>query len=111
MGIKNMPENLQDSEKSTTFALANKKYRGVEQLVARQAHNLEVACSSPASATNKSKFFKEFRLFYFHNIVFTNYYDGMNKKGIKKDTPEQYLCSRNVIYINVIHEYGIESNQ
>ena len=27
-------------------------YRGVEQLVARQAHNLEVACSSLASATN-----------------------------------------------------------
>ena len=26
--------------------------RGVEQLVARQAHNLEVACSSLASATN-----------------------------------------------------------
>ena len=26
-------------------------YRGVEQLVARQAHNLEVACSSPAPAT------------------------------------------------------------
>ena len=25
--------------------------RGVEQLVARQAHNLEVACSSPAAAT------------------------------------------------------------
>ena len=24
----------------------------MEQLVARQAHNLEVACSSPASATN-----------------------------------------------------------
>ena len=29
------------------------KYRGVEQLVARQAHNLEGACSSPASATIK----------------------------------------------------------
>ena len=29
-------------------------YRGVEQLVARQAHNLEVACSSPASATHES---------------------------------------------------------
>ena len=28
-------------------------YRGVEQLVARQAHNLEVACSSPASATTR----------------------------------------------------------
>ena len=32
-------------------AQANIKHRGVEQLVARQAHNLEVACSSPASAT------------------------------------------------------------
>ena len=29
-------------------------HRGVEQLVARQAHNLEVACSSPASATHES---------------------------------------------------------
>ena len=34
-------------------AQANIKHRGVEQLVARQAHNLEVACSSPASATNE----------------------------------------------------------
>ncbi len=33
----------------------NKKHRGVEQLVARQAHNLEVACSSPASATQSSR--------------------------------------------------------
>ena len=30
-------------------------YRGVEQLVARQAHNLEVARSSPASATKTLK--------------------------------------------------------
>ena len=30
-----------------------KKHRGVEQLVARQAHNLEVARSNPASATNE----------------------------------------------------------
>ena len=28
-----------------------KKHRGVEKLVARKAHNLEVACSNPASAT------------------------------------------------------------
>ncbi len=35
-------------QKSSNFAPTN---RGVEQLVARQAHNLEVACSSPASAT------------------------------------------------------------
>ena len=76
---KYFPFFLHNSNKSSTFAsqLRNDslvdaiEYRGVEQLVARQAHNLEVACSSPASATTKSKFFKEFRLFYFHNIVFT----------------------------------------
>ena len=37
-------------------------HRGVEQLVARQAHNLEVACSNPASATteklDRSSFFR-----------------------------------------------------
>ena len=31
--------------------LRKKQHRGVEQLVARQAHNLEVARSNPASAT------------------------------------------------------------
>ncbi len=46
-----MQKYLVVSSESSTFAVANKKYRGVEQLVARQAHNLEVACSSPASAT------------------------------------------------------------
>ena len=66
-----MPENLQDSEKSTTFALANEKYRGVEQLVARQAHNLEVACSSPASATTMSEkqITKAFRTFFVYTPV------------------------------------------
>ncbi len=33
-------------------------YRGVEQLVARQAHNLEVVRSSRASATKESKPFR-----------------------------------------------------
>ena len=33
--------------------LRKKQHRGVEQLVARQAHNLEVARSNPASATTK----------------------------------------------------------
>ena len=32
----------------------NRKHRGVEQLVARQAHNLEVARSNPASATTRT---------------------------------------------------------
>lgn len=36
---------------SRTLAIPVEKYRGVEQSVARQAHNLEVAGSSPASAT------------------------------------------------------------
>ena len=58
---KKMHENLHISKNSRTFAAAKQGrpvnwfdlYRGVEQLVARQAHNLEVACSSPASATQK----------------------------------------------------------
>ncbi len=33
----------------------NEKHRGVEQLVARQAHNLEVARSNPASATTEAR--------------------------------------------------------
>ena len=33
------------------------RYRGVEQMVARRAHNPEVAGSSPVSATNKSHAF------------------------------------------------------
>ena len=49
---KNVSNHLVNSAKVPTFALANEKYRGVEQLVARQAHNLEVARSSPAAATN-----------------------------------------------------------
>ena len=32
-----------------------RKHRGVEQLVARQAHNLEVARSNPASATTEAR--------------------------------------------------------
>ena len=39
------------------------KYRGVEQLEARRAHNPEVAGSSPASATTKKQVFN--LLFYF----------------------------------------------
>ena len=35
--------------------LRKKQHRGVEQLVARQAHNLEVARSNPASATIREK--------------------------------------------------------
>ena len=45
--------------------------RGVEQLVARQAHNLEVACSSPASATTTSEkqITKAFRTFFVYTPV------------------------------------------
>ena len=43
-------------KKSITFAVPSEKklwlYRGVEQLVARRAHNPKVAGSSPVSATN-----------------------------------------------------------
>lgn len=35
------------------------KYRGMEQLVARQAHNLEVIGSSPVPATKKESLFSD----------------------------------------------------
>ena len=44
-------KHLDNPRNRRTFALANKKHRGVEQLVARQAHNLEVARSSRTPAT------------------------------------------------------------
>ena len=40
-----------------------KKHRGVEQLVARQAHNLEVARSNPASATKQKNANQLIRVF------------------------------------------------
>ena len=46
-----LANHLANKKKLTTFAFANKKHRGVEQLVARQAHNLEVTRSSRVSAT------------------------------------------------------------
>ena len=46
-------KHLDNQKNRRTFALANKKHRGVEQLVARQAHNLEVARSSRTPATKK----------------------------------------------------------
>ena len=48
------------------------KYRGVEQLVARRAHNPEVVGSSPASATIKSPEivrFQDFFLLFMGRIV------------------------------------------
>ena len=43
--------NYLDNSKKVVPLHPLKKNRGVEQLVARQAHNLEVARSNPASAT------------------------------------------------------------
>ena len=40
------------------------KYRGVEQLVARRAHNPEVVGSSPASATIKTPVFERKPVFF-----------------------------------------------
>lgn len=64
------------SIKCSTFALANANkalYRGVEQLVARQAHNLEVIRSSRVSATNKAvTTLKEvsYRLFFRETLIY-----------------------------------------
>jgi hypothetical protein len=50
--IKKNRKPIDKTEKSPTFAKQN---RGVEQLAARQAHNLEAGGSSPSSATIKKE--------------------------------------------------------
>ena len=59
-------KHLVNPRNRRTFALANKKYRGVEQLVARQAHNLEVVRSSRTPATRRSRIFD----FFFYLFIF-----------------------------------------
>ena len=59
-------KHLVNPRNRRTFALANKKYRGVEQLVARQAHNLEVVRSSRTPATRRSRKFD----FFFYLFIF-----------------------------------------
>ena len=44
------------------------RFRGVEQLVARRAHNPEVAGSNPVPATNKSLKSYDFSELYFYNF-------------------------------------------
>ncbi len=67
-----MAKTFGDSEKSRTFALAIEKHRGVEQLVARWAHNPKVISSSLVSATKKEKFLLLFFLLYLYKNIFPN---------------------------------------
>ena len=53
------------------------KYRGVEQMVARRAHNPEVAGSSPVPATNKSSLKRQ---------VSTSFFLLYGKSGNKRVT-------------------------
>ena len=48
------------------------KYRGVEQMVARRAHNPEVAGSSPVSATIKPLISYEISGFLFQKVLKIN---------------------------------------
>ena len=52
-------------------------YRGVEQLVARRAHNPEVVGSSPASATIKTTAFA---------VVFLCFYNFLRQNGIYQNS-------------------------
>ena len=52
--LKKSAERFAILKESRTFALElRKQHRGVEQLVARWAHNPKVVCSSQASATTR----------------------------------------------------------
>ena len=62
------PKSTRLPRKGMLIIFKNDTYRGVEQLVARQAHNLEVACSSLASATNiiRESLYKAFPNVFYH---------------------------------------------
>ncbi len=61
-----MQKNLHTKNKSRTFALElRKQHRGVEQLVARWAHNPKVVCSSQASATRRETFKRRFSFLFY----------------------------------------------
>ena len=62
------PKSTRLPRKGMLILFKNDTYRGVEQLVARQAHNLEVACSSLASATNiiRECLYKAFPNVFYH---------------------------------------------
>ena len=53
-----------EGHRGNSWELLDTKYRGVEQLVARRAHNPEVVGSSPASATIKSTENKSFSVLF-----------------------------------------------
>ena len=55
----------------TSYLCSRFKNRGVEQLVARQAHNLEVARSNPASATTEARRDSGFVCFFDTSVVNT----------------------------------------
>ena len=66
------------------------KNRGVEQLVARQAHNLEVACSSPASATKKDDCRWQSSFLYCGCGETAAYGEGIDGKGLRRFLPLSY---------------------
>ena len=81
--------------------LRKKQHRGVEQLVARQAHNLEVACSSPASATTKnaSVFFFLYRYVRLYFIVMQQKKEGVGIIRLLLFSYAQTFISRLISYI------------
>ena len=90
--------------KVITLIFAVQLHRGVEQLVARRAHNPEVVGSSPASATTKEKS-KGFSFFYFSP---RNFYI-MKKKIL-------FICHGNIcrspmaefVFKALVRTYGLE---
>ena len=66
-------------------------------MVARQAHNLEVACSSPASATIKCLKLKSFKHFFCFFIC------GIENKGVSRKTQLQPLPSHAHNFISICY--------
>jgi hypothetical protein len=66
--------------------ILDKTYRGVEQLVARWAHNPKVAGSSPAPATQKGRFYGLFFLLVKHKWLLQKLGDFNSAGGVSTFT-------------------------
>ena len=69
-------------------------YRGVEQLVARRAHNPEVVGSNPSPATKKTAYLSGFFFFkLFHFAILANFWPT----GIRKNIINHIVYSKSCI--------------
>ena len=89
------------------------KYRGVEQLVARRAHNPKVVGSSPSPATRKTPksldfgaFFCHFGTFLTHLKISSNTFSNTSSNKALFFKASKYFVSAEILYFYMVKYNG-----